>query len=60
MARLELPGGGIFEEKWDRAVVDTLAQRDLLVPEASAVAPTCYVKEDGLTYVWNGSAWGIG
>ena len=57
--RLELPSLGILPDRYDRIVADTLAQMNAYTPESSAVAPMCYCKEDGLTYVWNGSAWGI-
>jgi len=58
--RLELPSLGILPDRYDRVTAPTLAAMNAFVPEATAVSPMCYCAEDGLTYVWNGTSWGIG
>ena len=59
-SRLELPGLGVLEDRWDRIIVDTIAELNAFVPEPSVPCPQAYCKEDGLTYVHNGTVWGIG
>lgn len=55
MPRLELAGGGIFENKYERVVAETQAQLLAFVPEVPHVWG--FVRGSSERWYWNGAQW---